>query len=75
MTKLEILQTQRSVLAGQRAKLTLDMEIYLDNPTSIPEHTDFSEYLDKILTQLVEVNDKIKLLNFLIKEAQNGNVD
>ena len=30
MTKLEILQTQRSVLAGQRAKLTLDMEIYLD---------------------------------------------
>ena len=75
MTKLEILQTQRSVLAGQRAKLTLDMEIYLDNPTSIPEHPDFSEYLDKILAQLVEVNDKIKLLNFLIKEAQNGNVD
>ena len=75
MTKLEILETQRSVLAGQRAKLTLDMEIYLDNPTGIPEHTDFSEYLDKILAQLVEVNDKIKLLNFLIKEAQNGNVD
>ena len=57
MTKLEILETQRSVLAGQRAKLTLDMEVYLDNPTSIPEHTDFSEYLDKILAQLVEVND------------------
>ena len=73
MTKLEILQTQRSVLTGQRAKLTLDMEIYLDNPTSIPEHIDFSEYLDKILAQLVEVNDKIKLLNFLIKEVQNEN--
>tara|TARA_Y100001937_G_scaffold66027_1_gene90305 strand:- start:243 stop:470 length:228 start_codon:yes stop_codon:yes gene_type:complete len=75
MTKLDILETQRSVLVGQRAKLTLDMEIYLNNPTSIPEHTDFSEYLDNILAQLVEVNDKISLLNFLIKEAQNGNVD
>ena len=75
MTKLDILETQRSVLVGQRAKLTLDMEIYLNNPTSVPEHTDFSEYLDNILAQLVEVNDKISLLNFLIKEAQNGNVD
>ena len=42
MDKLGVLCTQKEVLHGQRAQITLDLEVLLNNPTSIPEHTAFS---------------------------------
>ena len=67
-SRLEILYAQKESLIGQRAQVTLDLEIYLNNPTSIPEHTSYSQYLDDIVKQIAEINDKIKVTDFLIKQ-------
>lgn len=73
MDKLGVLCTQKEVLHGQRAQITLDLEVLLNNPTSIPEHTAFSIELDKIIGQLAEVNDKIKIIDFLISTSEKSN--
>ena len=68
MDKINILKSYKAHLQGELSKLSLDLEIYLDNPTSIPKHTNFTEYLDKIISQIAEVNDKIKVVEFLEKQ-------
>ena len=68
MDKINILKSYKTHLQGELSKLSLDLEIYLDNPTSIPEHTNFTEYLDKTISQIAEVNDKIKVVEFLEKQ-------
>ena len=70
MDKLGVLCTQKEVLHGQRAQITLDLEVLLNNPTSIPEHIAFSIELDKLIGQLAEVNDKIKIIDFLISTSE-----
>jgi len=73
MDKLGVLCTQKEVLHGQRAQISLDLEVLLNNPTSIPEHTSFSIELDKLIGQLAEVNDKIKIIDFLISTSEKPN--
>ena len=68
MNKQDILKAYQESLNGELSKLTLDLEIYLKNPTSIPEHTSYSQYLDDIVKQIAEINDKIKVTDFLIKQ-------
>ena len=73
MNKLGVLCAQKEVLHGERAKISLDLEVLLNNPTSIPEHTEYSVELDKLVGQLAEVNDKIKIIDFLISTTENTN--
>ena len=70
MNKLGVLCAQKEVLHGERAKISLDLEVLLNNPTSIPEHTEYSVELDKLVGQLAEVNDKIKIIDFLISTSE-----
>jgi hypothetical protein len=46
-SRLEILYAQKESLIGQRAQVTLDLEIFLSNANSIPEHTAYSVEIDK----------------------------
>ena len=73
MNKLGVLCAQKEVLHGERAKVSLDLEVLLNNPTSIPEHIEYSVELDKLVGQLAEVNDKIKIIDFLISATENTN--
>ena len=70
MNKLGVLCAQKEVLHGERAKVSLDLEVLLSNPTSIPEHIEYSVELDKLVGQLAEVNDKIKIIDFLISTSE-----
>jgi hypothetical protein len=73
MNKLGVLCAQKEVLHGQRARISLDLEVLLNNPTSIPEHTEYSIEVDKLIGQLAEVNDKIKIVDFLISTSEKAN--
>ena len=68
MDKGIIYDAYKAALEGQRAQVTLDLEVLVSKPASIPEHTNFTEYLDQLVGKLVEINDKIKLVDFLIKQ-------
>ena len=74
ITKLELYKAQRVVYVGQRSKAAINLEVYTSDPKSIPEHVDFQEGLDKLIYELAEINDKIKIVDFLIQqeEKQNG---
>ena len=73
MDKLGVLCAQKEVLHGQRARISLDLEVLLNSPTSIPEHTEYSIEIDKLIGQLAEVNDKIKIVDFLISTSEKVN--
>jgi len=73
MDKLGVLCAQKEVLHGQRAQISLDLEVLLNNPTSIPEHTQYSVEIDKLVGELAEVNDKIKIVDFLISSTEKAN--
>lgn len=73
MDKLGVLCAQKEVLHGQRAQISLDLEVLLNNPTSIPEHTQYSVEIDKLVGELAEVNDKIKIVDFLISSTEKTN--
>lgn len=48
---------------AQVAKHKMNVQILLDNPRSIPEHTDFSEALEKELDQMAHYKDLLAALN------------
>lgn len=70
MSKLELFKTQKTVLFGERAKLSINLEVLTSNPQSIPEHTHFQEELDMLIGKLAEVNDKIDIVDFLIQQEE-----
>ena len=70
-TKLEIYKSYLNVLEGQRSALTIDIEVLTDNPTSIPEHTNFTQHFDELVTKLTDINDKISTIKYLIKVINN----
>ena len=74
MDKGSIYKAYRVTLEGQRAQVTLDLEVLTSNPTSIPEHVNFTEYLDQLVGKLVDINDKIKLVDFLITQEKRDGV-
>jgi|TARA_A100001015_G_C14817032_1_gene643140 hypothetical protein len=69
-SRLEILYAQKESLIGQRAQVTLDLEIFLSNANSIPEHTAYSVEIDKFVGVIAEINDKIKVIDFMIKKGE-----
>ena len=68
--RLEILYAQKESLIGQRAQATLDLEVFLENPNSIPEHTAYSAEIDKFIGVIAEINDKIKVIDFMITKGE-----
>ena len=70
MPKLELLKAQKTVFIGERAKYSIDLEVFISNPQSIPEHTKFQEELDLMIGKLAEINDKIELVDFLIQQEE-----
>ena len=42
----------------------------MDEPMSIPEHTDFMTEVDKLISELANIQEKIEMTEFLIKAAE-----
>ena len=66
--KYFILESYKATLDGERSKINLNLQILLDNPTSIPEHTDFFTDLDSLIGRLAEIQDKIEETNHILQQ-------
>lgn len=64
--KYYILESYKATLDGEKSKINLNLQILLNNPTSIPEHTDYFTDLDSLIGRLAEIQDKIKETNLLL---------
>jgi|TARA_R110002020_G_scaffold202084_7_gene405081 hypothetical protein len=70
-TYLEILEAYKKNLEGERDTVNVTLDILLTNPTVISEHTNLITELDKLVNQMAEITDKIKIVNFLIQSRSN----
>jgi len=66
-----ILIAYKSQLAGERDAVSMNLEILIDEPMSISEHTDFMTEVDKLIGELANIQEKIEMTEFLIKAAEN----
>lgn len=58
----KIVNTMISYYESVVAQHKLNIDIMLANPRAIPEHENFTEAIDKELTELVNANDKLHAL-------------
>jgi len=65
-----ILIAYKSQLAGERDAVSMNLEVLMNEPMSIPEHTDFMTEVDKIINELANIQEKIEMTEFLIKAAE-----
>tara|TARA_R100001163_G_scaffold43181_1_gene32583 strand:- start:738 stop:956 length:219 start_codon:yes stop_codon:yes gene_type:complete len=66
--KYYILESYKATLDGEKSKINLNLQILLDNPTSIPEHTDYFTDLDSLIGRLAEIQDKIEETNHILQQ-------
>ena len=71
MERREILYRLRDALMGEDAKLSLNLDILLDNPRSIPEHVNYLEEVEALIGQLADINDKLDQVNTLLNRIVN----
>ena len=63
----DILNGYKSELKGKRDSITVNLSVLLDNPTSIPEHVDIVEEVDKLIEKLATIQEKIEMVDFILK--------
>jgi len=67
MTNNEILNKVKEGLIGKRSISILNLEILINNPTAIPEHINYYEEIDRLIGEVAEIDDKIKLVDSITK--------
>ena len=65
--ELDIIRNQMRGYLGDLAKVKNNIHILLQSKNSIPEHTDYTESLDKLIIQVCDIEEKIEFLknNFM----------
>lgn len=61
--RAQILKTLEAHFQAHIDKHVMNVEIMLDNPMGIPEHTDFMESIENELAHIAEYHDKIEALS------------
>jgi hypothetical protein len=59
----EILNASRLHFESHILKHKMNIEVMLDNPIAIPEHTDIMDAIEKELAIIAEYDDKLEMLN------------
>ncbi len=59
----EILETSRAHFESHILKHKMNVEVMLNNPIAIPEHTDIMDAIEKELAIMAEYSDKLEMLN------------
>lgn len=60
--ELDIVRNQMRGYLGDLAKVKNNIHILLKSRNSIPEHTDYTDSLDKLIQQAVDISEKIEYL-------------
>ena len=63
--KSHIIRALRNRYHSEIESIKTDIAIFINNPQSIPEHTDYMSALDSKIIELSSVRDKLEALNSL----------
>jgi hypothetical protein len=61
--KKHLISALRAKLLGEQAIALAEIDLMLENPRVIPEHTNFMDELMSKFATLAEINDKIEAVN------------
>jgi hypothetical protein len=61
--KKNLIAALQSKLLGEQAVALAEIDLMLENPRVIPEHTNFMDELMSKFATLAEINDKIEAVN------------
>jgi hypothetical protein len=65
MMRTKIIHALRAHFEAHILKHKMNIEIMLENPIGIPEHTDFMESVEKELEMIAQYSDKLEALEIL----------
>jgi hypothetical protein len=58
----QIVKNLISIYTAEITKAKTNIDVLMVNPTSIPEHSDFTKELDKHITEIATAKEKIDVL-------------
>jgi hypothetical protein len=61
--KKHLISALQAKLLGEHAVVLAEIDLMLENPRVIPEHTNFMSELESKFATLAEINDKIEAVN------------
>lgn len=65
--RLAILNASRTHYEAHIEKHRINIEVMLNNPTAIPEHSDIMDAIEKEVAQIAEYMDKLEVLDRYFK--------
>lgn len=65
----ELLKMSRLHFEAHIHKHRMNIEVILNNPTSIPGHVDVMDAIEKELAEIADYHDKLEMLNTYFKEV------
>lgn len=68
----KLLEAVRKHAEGHVAKHVANIEVYLDNPVVIGEHSDIISAIETELSSMAKWHEKLEMLDIYIMEAKDG---
>jgi hypothetical protein len=68
----KLLEAVRKHAEGHVAKHVANIEVYLDNPVGIGEHSDIISAIETELSSMAKWHEKLEMLDIYIMEAKDG---
>jgi len=67
-TRKQILETLKSQALGQLNKHKMNVELYLEYPVGVGEHSNIMETIEEELNQISVYHDQLEILNIYFAE-------
>ena len=64
----QLIETSKEHFLSHIAKHRMNVEVMLNNPTAIPEHSDIMEAIEKEVAKMAEYQDKLEIIERYFKE-------
>jgi len=65
--KKEMINALKSHAVAHIEKHRMNVEVYLNNPVGVGEHSDIMDTIEKELNQMAEYHDQLEILNTYFK--------
>ncbi len=70
-TSNRLVKALESKYESEKLDAIARLEVYLKSPVAIGEHPQFTEEMDKIITQYMDGKDKLDSLSEMVKEIES----
>ena len=72
MMEDKLLEAVRKHAEGHVAKHVANIEVYLDNPVGIGEHSDIVDAIETELSHIAKWHEKLEMIDIYITEVKDG---